>query len=82
MLGRPRMSIDEYVEAYLLLSDRNFQKKRHRVTIRGRIQEIFDSEELAQAMKEVIKGKGLQEDALLKDVSDEACKVSVIILLA
>jgi hypothetical protein len=75
MLGWLRMSIDEYIDAYLLLSDRIFQKKRYRVTIKGNIQGRFDSEELARAVKEVIIGKGLREDALLKDISDNACKM-------
>jgi hypothetical protein len=75
MLGRLRMSIDECIDAYLSLSDRIFQKKKHRVTINGNLQGRFDSEELARAMKEVVTEKGLQEDALLKDVSDEACKM-------
>jgi len=74
------MSIDECIEAYLSLSDRIFQKKRHRVTIKGKIQGRFDSEELAQAVKDVITGKRLQEDALLKDTSDNACKVYVCML--
>ena len=69
------MSVDECIDAYLLLSDRIFQKKRHRVTIKGNIQGRFDSEELAQAVKEVVTAQDLQEDTLLKDVSDNACKV-------
>lgn len=77
MLGRLRMNIDECIDAYLSLSDRIFRKNRHRVTARGNIQGRFDSEELARAVKEVVTGKGLQEDALLKDGSDEACKVFV-----
>jgi hypothetical protein len=75
MLGRLRMSIDECIDAYLSLSDRIFQKKRHRVTTKGNIQGRFDSDELARAVKEVIKRQGLQEGALLKDASDDACKV-------
>ena len=75
MLGRLRMSIDECIEAYLSLSDRIFQKKKHRVTIKGKIQGRFDSEELAQAVRDVVAGKGFQEDALLKDTSENACKV-------
>jgi predicted metal-dependent RNase len=75
MLGRLRMSIDECIDAYLSLSDRIFQKKRHRVTIKGNIQGRFDSEELARAIKEVVTRKGLQEDALLKDVSGDVCKM-------
>ena len=75
MLGRLRMSIDDNIDAYLLLSDRIFQKKRHRVTVKGNIQGRFDSEELARAVKEVIKQQGLQEDTLLKDAPEAACKV-------
>jgi predicted metal-dependent RNase len=75
MLGRLRMSIDECIDAYLSLSDRIFQKKRHRVTIKGNIQGRFDSEELARAIKEIVTRKGLQEDALLKDVSGDVCKM-------
>lgn len=82
MLGRLRMSIDECIDAYLSLSDRIFQKKRHRVTIKGNIQGRFDSEELARAIKEVVTGKGLQEDALLKDVSADACKMQGLSILA
>lgn len=43
--------------------------------IKGSIQGRFDSEELAQAVKEVVIRKGLQEDALLKDVSDNTYKM-------
>jgi hypothetical protein len=75
MLGRLKMSIDGYIDAYLSLSDRVFQKKRRRVTIKGNIQGRFDSEELARAVKEVVTAQGLQEDELLKDTSDDVCKV-------
>jgi len=75
MLGRLRMTIDECIDAYLSLSDQIFQKKRHRVTIKGNIQGRFDSEELAQAVKKIVTGKGLQEDTLLKDESGDACKM-------
>lgn len=75
MLGRLRMSIDDCIDAYLLLSDRIFQKKRHRVTVKGNIQGRFDSEELERAIKEVVVAQGLPENTLLKDTSDNACKV-------
>jgi len=75
MLGRLRMSINECIDAYLSLSDRVFRKKRHRVTIKGEIQGRFDSDELARAVKEIVKRQGLQEDALLKDAPDASCKV-------
>jgi hypothetical protein len=75
MLGRLKMSIDDCIDAYLSLSDRVFQKKRHRLTVKGNIQGRFDSEELARAVKEVLTAQNLKEDTLLKDVSDDACKV-------
>jgi hypothetical protein len=75
MLGRLRMSIDDCIDAYLLLSDRIFQKKRHRVTVKGNIQGRFDSDELERAIKEVVVAQGLPENTLLKDTSDNACKV-------
>ncbi|KAH8587243.1 hypothetical protein B0O99DRAFT_747744 [Bisporella sp. PMI_857] len=77
MLGRLKMSIDDCIDAYLSLSDRIFQKKRHCVTVKGNIQGRFDSEELVQAVKEVVAAQKLKEDALLKDLSDNACKVFV-----
>lgn len=69
------MSTEECIDAYVLLSNRIFRKTNHSVTINGRIQGRFDSGELARAIKEVVVGKGLQEDALLRDVSDNACKM-------
>lgn len=75
MLGRLKLSNGDCIDAYLSLSDRVFQKERHRVTTKGNIQGRFDSEELERAVKEVVKKQGLQEDALLKDESDDACKV-------
>ncbi|KAJ9664647.1 hypothetical protein H2201_005161 [Coniosporium apollinis] len=77
MLGRLRLSIDECIDAYLSLSDRVFRKKGHRVTVKGQIQGRFDSEELARAVKEIVKKQGLQEDALLQDAPDASCKVFV-----
>jgi len=65
MLGRLKMTVDDSIDAYLSLSDRVFQKKRHRVTIKGNIQGRFDSEELVRAVKEVVTAQNLKEDALL-----------------
>jgi hypothetical protein len=75
MLGRLRMSIDDCIDAYLSLSDRIFQKKRHRVTVKGNIQGRFDSDVLERAIKEVVVAQGLPENTLLKDTSDNACRV-------
>ncbi|CAN9307714.1 unnamed protein product [Alternaria alternata] len=71
MLGRLKMSVGDCITAYLSLSDRVFRKTRHRV--QGR----FDADELARAIKEVVKQQGLKKDALLKDVPKAGCKVFV-----
>jgi hypothetical protein len=75
MLGRLKMSVADSIDAYLSLSDSVFCKTRHRVTVKGKVQGRFDSEELARAVREVVKQQGLQEDALLKDAPDASCKV-------
>jgi RecB family endonuclease NucS len=75
MLGRLRMSVPECIDAYISLSDRIFRKTRHRMTMRGRVQGRFNAEELTQAVKEVVKQQGLQEDTLLKDAPEAQCKV-------
>ena len=54
MLGRLRMTVDECIDAYVSLSDRIFQKQRHRVTIKGRVQGRFDSDELERAVREIV----------------------------
>lgn len=75
MLGRLKMSVTDCIASYSSLSDEIFQKKAHKLTIRGDIQGRFAAEELERAVKKVIKAQGLHEDALLKDDSTEACKV-------
>lgn len=77
MLGRLRMTVDECIDAYVLLSDRIFQRQRHRVTIKGRVQGRFNSNELERAIKEIVVRQGLAEDTLLKDAPDARCKVFV-----
>lgn len=71
MLGRLRMSVADCIKAYLSLSERVFRKTRHRVTVKGKVQGRFDAEDLAQAVKEVIKQQGLPEGELLKDAQLE-----------
>jgi hypothetical protein len=75
MLGRLRMSVADCITAYLSLSDRVFRKTRHRVTVNGQVQGRFDAEELARAVREVVKQQDLPKNALLKDAPEAACKV-------
>jgi hypothetical protein len=76
MLGRLKMDIEACITAYAEMSDRIFQKKHHRVNLRdGQIQGRFDTDELEQSIKLIIKNQGLDEDALLMDQPDAPCKV-------
>jgi hypothetical protein len=75
MLGRLKMSLADCIAAYVSLLNHVFRKTRHRVTVKGRVQDRFDAEELVQAVKEVVRHQGLQEDALLKDTAGAGCKV-------
>jgi hypothetical protein len=75
MLSWLKMSVADCIAAYLSLSNRVFRKTGHRVTVKGRVQGRFDAEELVQAVKEVVRQQGLQEDALLKNTAEAGCKV-------
>ena len=75
MLGRLQMTVDECVVAYTSLSDKVFEKRSHRVNIKGKLQGRFDAAELERAVKQILKARGLAEDALLKDSPDAPCKV-------
>jgi hypothetical protein len=75
MLGRPRMSVADCINAYLSFSDRVFRKTQHQVTVKGKMQGRFDAEGLAQAVEELVKQQGLPEDALLKDAPEARCKI-------
>ncbi len=74
MLGRLRMTVDECIAAYTSLSDKVFEKKSHRVNIKGKLQGRFDAAELEDTIKRILRARGISEDALLKDI-DLSCKV-------
>ena len=75
MLGRLCMTIEECIEAYTSLSSSVFEKKSHRVTIKGKLQGRFDAAELEQAVKKILAARGFGENTLLKDDPDAPCKV-------
>jgi predicted acylesterase/phospholipase RssA len=77
MLGRLQMTVDDCIHAYTTLSARVFQKKRHRLTFKGNVQGRFDSDELEQAIKDIVQDQKLPRDALLKDSPTAKCKVFV-----
>lgn len=69
------MTIDDCIKAYVSLSDRIFKKRRHAVTVRGKVQGRFDSEELERVIKDIVVRQGLDKDALLLDSQSAQCKV-------
>jgi hypothetical protein len=75
------MGIEESIDAYTSLSDKVFEKQRHRVTFKGKIQGRFDTAALERAVKQILVKQGLGEDVLLKDSLDAACSVCVMVLL-
>ena len=75
MLGRLKMSIEECINAYISFSDTVFQKRRHRFTLRGKIQGRFDTPALERAIKQILVQHGFSEDELLRDHTDSTCKV-------
>ncbi|KAI0875593.1 acyl transferase/acyl hydrolase/lysophospholipase [Hypoxylon argillaceum] len=77
MLGRLRMGIDECIDAYVALSDDVFKKRRHRLTLKGKIQGRFDKLALEKAIKLILVQHGFNENELLRDNSDSVCKVAV-----
>ena len=54
MLSRLRISINKYINTYLLLLDRDFQTKAYRVIIKGKMQDRFNLKKLKRAVKNII----------------------------
>ena len=79
MLGRLRMTVDECIERYIALSDEVFEKKAHRIKINGKLQGRFDAMKLERTVKQILIDSGLDQEALLQDISDAACKVYVLV---
>lgn len=74
MLGRLQMTVNECIAAYISLSDRVFEKKRHRIGTKGKLKGRFDAVELERAIKQILRDRGLDEDELLK-MEEAPCKV-------
>lgn len=82
MLGRLRMNLDECEDAYTRMSERIFKPRRSSHNYLGRSSDFlgasgqFDSEELKDAIKDIIVNHQEQESALLKN-PESSCKVYV-----
>lgn len=75
VLGCLRMDVDQYIEAYIALSDCVFKKKRHfALGLTGQTHERFDSDELATSIKNILVQQSFGEDSLLKE-PNTFCKV-------
>jgi hypothetical protein len=72
------MTLEECIDAYLSLSEKIFEKKSHSIKISGKFQGRFDSMALEEAVKQILADRGLDNDTLLKDSPDAACKVYVL----
>jgi predicted acylesterase/phospholipase RssA len=77
ILGRLRMTVDDCIDAYISLSDKVFEKKSYRVTVKGKLQGRFDTAELERAVKQILVDRSFDKDALLKDSPNAPCKVYV-----
>jgi hypothetical protein len=75
------MSIQECIDVYTSLLDDMFKKHRHRMTVKGKIQRIFDAATLERAVKQILVKQGLDENTLFKDSLDTACKVCIRIVV-
>jgi cell shape-determining protein MreC len=79
MLGRLEMTVDECIDAYVSMMDAVFKKKKHRFkNVRGELQARFDTRELEEAMKKIIKNSKSntkrQEDLPMRNPDPGGCK--------
>jgi len=73
------MSVDECILAYTQLSSRVFQRKHASpIKISGKVKARYSSKELQLAIQEIVQVHTQNKDSLLKDISPQACKVSVL----
>ena len=73
MLGRLQTTVDDYIDAYVSLLDRVFQKRRCWLGNKDGFKRT-NSEELERAIKEIVVKQELEEDALLRDEVERSAK--------
>ena len=77
MLGRLRMTVQECIDEYLELCPKIFTKTKKRLSMQGTIQGKFDHIALEVGVRSILRKRGIDENALLKDdsaESDNNCK--------
>ncbi|KAF2156379.1 FabD/lysophospholipase-like protein [Myriangium duriaei CBS 260.36] len=78
MLGRLEMSVGDCIEQYIALQDKIFRPvQRIPVGWFGGVQGRYNHVALEEGVKALLRSRGLEEDALLKDQEKKACKVFV-----
>lgn len=78
MLGRLRMNVDDCINAYQETGSRVFQKRKtlNPISATGRLKARYSHEALTTVAKEIIKRRGLREEALLQADPDTALPVT------
>lgn len=70
MLGRLHMNVADCIKVYISFQKLILQKKKARfspIDIRGRLTSRYSAETFENAIKEIIRSQGLDEDAFLKE---------------
>ena len=78
MLGRLRMTVADCIDAYMELSGEVFQKKHYLpVKLNGKLRDRFDTKALENAIKNIVRSRGGDEDLLMKDTGQPSTKTYV-----
>ncbi|KID84387.1 phospholipase [Metarhizium guizhouense ARSEF 977] len=78
MLGRLGMTVNECIDEYKSMLPTAFTKIHHRVNFHGRVQGRFDHEALEKAVSDLLKRRGIDENALFKEnFAASGCKTFV-----
>jgi hypothetical protein len=75
MLGRLEMSIDNCIGYYLEIMDRVFRPTQHRISVKGKFQGRYDTEELKHCIKDIIAHQGIDSNERFRVEGYDRCKV-------
>lgn len=73
------MSVADCIDAYMELSGEVFQKKHYLpVKLNGELRDRFDTKALENAIKNIVRPHGGDEDLLMKDTGQPSTKTYVL----
>lgn len=81
MLGRLKMDVSECIQSYTSMFQRIFEKQKHKYPVNlrenfGYLQNRFDSDILREAIREIVKDRGLSETEYFNCEEEErSCRV-------